>query len=666
MEFFNRFFGSKKDGELEGGSSEEEKKKAPAKKVDPSRRDFLKFAAGAAGTFAVERIAGAANGKKEGVQKETKESLLQIEQKLADSYDQLLRILDESGDKILGQSAQKLFPHEKFDKYSRDALRQVLLSLTPEERDNNRVLFLHHAKSACDIFFNSLESYFNTMRGNNVDTPHFETKNKVYWSKMSEQEWNELPEGEKPAGCERYTTASGKTMYAIHDVFESSNLLELFEGLKKFDCHGLMYQSLARVGKYAQAGEILGDSRKEWEQGRMTYRTAEFLPTAERITNEEIDPFLSFSKEKGYQYAEKYKPRSKWGKNEYQNKFRKVLSNKQIRGRLMQQPGFTHADSCSLIKAVIEYQERGLSANLSEEEVFEKILEERHVFEQEVWIDPETHMIRLYGVDTKKGKEKNIFDRSRMDQVVKAVGCKQDTIFEAEKTPDADDEFLKAVQRARGKTCIYVETHGDEVDWSLGEGTGSVVIDEFAGALMEVVFTTLRTENLQNAYRSIGAFKLLAEPCLGYDFLFKNLVPEMRKVLTKKIEAGRIAEDLLQKIKKDPSLKEKFEATDEDIVMANKDVEDMKILTQIDFNKIDLPRVIAHSQEGNVAYGPILEKLASHHEAFKKLGKLRGKDLLAIQSEVYPVGGDMSFSGSKDGKMYQISELEQEQAGRAV
>lgn len=150
--------------------------------------------------------------------------------------------------------------------------------------------------------------------------------------------------------------------------------------------------------------------------------------------------------------------------------------------------------------------------------------------------------------------------------------------------------------------------------------------------------------------------KMTAEACYAYDFLFKNLAPAMKSIWdehVKEVAAYR---------KDNPDWEDR--ARKEGIT--DTAISNMKKLVLINFEQLKMPRVVSYGQEGNVVYPQVEEQLFAHRKAFKRMGKLRGKDLLAIQSEVYLRGGDMAFSGSKEGQIYQISELEQEQPDKPV
>jgi hypothetical protein len=310
MEFFGRFFGEKKDNS--SVEEDKDKKKVVAKKnPDPSRRDFLKFAAGAAGTVALEKVAGAARGKKDYEGKEQKELLRVQEQELADAYDQLNWVIDQAQKEILAGQAEFI------------VVEELLQRLTPEEREQNRQKFLSRAQSALENFFNILQPYAK-QRGSKkiIQTGKFVTKNVVYSHRITEKDWQALPPDDKSLGYEPYSDPSkpGESLYALHKPVDFQDELgTMYHRLRLFDSHGFVYKFLSNLGEYQQAANFLNFANEF--NCRFNSKTADFLPTVQEISKEEIDPFLSFTTENGHKNAEEYKAESKWGKEAYQKKF---------------------------------------------------------------------------------------------------------------------------------------------------------------------------------------------------------------------------------------------------------------------------------------------------------------------------------------------------------
>jgi hypothetical protein len=641
MEFFGKFFGGKK-----GGSSPEEKKPETKKTPDPSRRDFLKFGAGVAGAVALEKTALGNTIKSES--KESVESLLNLEQELVDKLNVLGNVMREAQRKIFRKRVRE-FSGKKNDMYY-GFEKEVVASLTPEESMSNRNDFLSEVKQPLDDFFNKFVEWAKVTRlaQKQIKIENFRTNiatnYKVLINKMSEEEWEKAEPGEKSDRFVKETSSSGEVSYTLSGEVDLGALLEykIYNSLKQFDCHGLVYKLFSDSGLYTQANKILG---RNWEldQGRMTYKSNDFLPAAAEISPEEIDPFIFITKNRKDVTA-KDVDRSKWGKAEYQKKFRDVLDNTKIRERLKKEPDFTHADSCSLIKSVIEYKERGLGNGIGDEVILDLLISERRKFEDEVWLDGSTDTIRFYGHDTTWDKlaGKNMFDAKPMDEIVNITGSKSDQIIHAEKFSNPAQIFLNAIKKARGKTLIYIETHGNPnyLSTDVDAQKDDIKLVDLARNLKDIVFDVLEKEGLEAAYLTLAEFKIFSGACFGYDAFFEEFPAQMHNLLQ---------EELRRRLKK------KMGNTPAELAIKN-----------FDINKVRLPRKITLSQKGNLVFDFFQKALVSHKGAIKKQGKIRGKDLLAIQPEVYALGGDMSFSSSKDGQIYQISEVEKHSQDRAV
>jgi hypothetical protein len=157
------------------------------------------------------------------------------------------------------------------------------------------------------------------------------------------------------------------------------------------------------------------------------------------------------------------------------------------------------------------------------------------------------------------------------------------------------------------------------------------------------------------ASTTLSEVTIQSQACYSYDFLFENLAPALKKEW----------EDGLKEMAK-AAAQPDFEVDLKQKGITDAQLAHAKALRSIAFEDIKLPRVIAYGQQGNVVYPYVEDELLRQEKIIKKLGKLRGKDLLAIQSEVYARGGDMSFSSNKNGQIYQISELEQQPTDKAV
>jgi hypothetical protein len=611
----------------------------------------LKFGVGAVGAAALEKTALGKTFQQE--KEKTKESVAALEQELANAYDELMKVFERGQKEILNVAEKKFFPSGESTRYDALKMNQLKASFTVEERGRNQEIFLRFAQPSIEKFFLALGNYFRKTGRDKEEMGNFETQNSVYWAKMSEKEWAELPSGYQPAGCEK-RVVNGETFYAIEDKLPIS-LVEIFQTLMRYDSHGLVYKFLSKEGMYKDPDGVLGDKTREWNGARMTYNSTHFLPSSKEITDKEIDPFLSFY-DKRYEGASTYIIESKWRKNTYQQKFRLLLDDPKIRARLTREPDFTYADSCSLIKSVIEFRERGLARKMKDEEVLDFLIKERRKMENESWIDKDTNVIRFYAFDNawKGSGGKNMFRTEPMDEILSVVGCKTDQVFEAQIDPKADENFFEAIEHSVGNTFISPHNHGEKDAWFV-EGQHHNKVDRLAQALFMRMTNVFLKEGLEAACNTLSEVRLVAEACLAYDFLFKNLAPALKK------EWENYIKTLVEMQSKPGWETEAKKSGFSDAFIAN-----IKLIIGLKFEDIKLPRVVAFGQEGNVVYAYVEDKMAAHKEAYRKQGKIRGKDFLAIQSEVYALGGDMSFSSSKNGQIYQISEVEKYSEDRAV
>lgn len=655
MEFFKGFFGGKKEGST-SGTPEEEKKIVSKKGPDPSRRDFLKFTAGVAGTLALEKVARATGGEIE----QQKDSASETSKDKGDIRD----IPDTPEQRVMEKITllrKKIFETRKFlhQKYfGKEDSGQFNYDLPLEQQVLVRKEFLQAVGEDIVATLKSITSYVTTAYPSNVNLKDLKLK-PVYVGNISEKELNKLPEREREDYANfRKIRKSGKIFYAELVNFDVlDEMSRLIFHLEEFGSHGFVYKALSEVGLYKQLGEVGDVPRLEWN-ARMSYRTTDFLPSAEEIHDYEIDPFLSFSEKRGFRDASVYKTKSKWGKKEYQEKFRSVFGLAGIHTRLEKEVGLTFADACSLVKSVIEYKERGLGSGLNDVEILDTLIKERHLLEQEVWIDKDTNVIRYYAEDTTwdGSKGKNMFNREPMDEVLKFIPHKSDSVFEVEKDEKgAPEKFLAAIRQSRGKTFINPQTHGGIAGW-YSKGRDHFKVSDVAEAFVGRAWEVGLEVGPEAACSTLFDVKMTAEACYAYDFLFKNLAPAMKSIWdehVKEVTAYR---------KDNPDWEDR--AKKEGI--SDTAISNMKKLVLINFEQLKMPRVVSYGQEGNVVYPQVEEQLFAHRKAFKKMGKLRGKDLLALQSEVYLRGGDMAFSGSKEGQIYQISELEREQPDKPV
>jgi hemerythrin len=121
--------------------------------------------------------------------------------------------------------------------------------------------------------------------------------------------------------------------------FFKEDLLYFYKLLSTFNGQGVLYQCASSQGEYASLLNMLHDSfldkkdqSEEWGK-RFCARAEDFLPRSQEIGNEDIDPFINFSNE-GYLLASERKAESKWGKEDYQSAFKKVLDDNNIRSIL--------------------------------------------------------------------------------------------------------------------------------------------------------------------------------------------------------------------------------------------------------------------------------------------------------------------------------------------
>lgn len=400
------------------------------------------------------------------------------------------------------------------------------------------------------------------------------------------------------------------------------------------DCYGLYYQHLRQTGAYK-------NRQKKIDEEHYAVHASDFLPTADEITLEEIDPRLG-QMERG-DVSENILANEGWTNKKRQEAFKKILEDADVRN-LVEHSDCTLAEVYSLIKSMMAQESGNVGSHVSLKERTKRLLLEREEMKKRVFMGKELDQLIIYNFVPKTDSEKEAqFDRKHLldalalatmrrtdngipetDENIKKrvtrIQSSDSTISEPEtgRSMSPTTRMRDAIRESRGKSTIYFNNHGGQRKQYTESGE-MISASDLAHELLS------RLENTKNA-RSLQDMNIIFNSCFSYDFAKK--VEQVMRVYYKE---ERFPDP------KNPSTAISYEA-----------------YFQKSFDQIPLPTIVTIAQEGSYGYGSMLKSLETNRKAIEKEGKLTGAMLMRrIQPEYYP-DADMAFFSGKKGGLLEV------------
>ncbi len=441
----------------------------------------------------------------------------------------------------------------------------------------------------------------------------------------------------------------------------ASMLLQLKNMLEEVDAFGLWYAFLRKHGVYNTKnqrlevhGTDLGLRIPTSDPSHYFVRAADFLPTADEITPEEIDPRLGqakglsrgiFDHETKKEILTTIEEDQGWTSNERQAKFKLFLDDEEVR-KHFQTSDCTLAEVYSIIKAAIRYREEQSTTKMTNANIVKGLLLKRDAFKTKEILGPHTDRFTHFNYYEKSYPKR--FDGDTLDDIGEATmhlehEIEKDNndfrrritriegddpayrrkIFEAIALPDA---------RSTQQEVVYFNTHGYPDGFSVSSETDETIsMSHIADVLMVRLYN-------QKDPKTWGKITFIFDACYSHDMVKKRLEYYLRA-----------------------AFKKASEVTDEDI--EKKNIQYAQYFGVLNFNDLDLPTIITASQEGSLGFqgelkGPIHKSLKS----IRKEGGLTGEFLMRrVQPASYPMADIAIFYGQKEGKFLEIGMTENKQ-----
>ncbi|KKW43056.1 MAG: hypothetical protein UY92_C0001G0070 [Candidatus Magasanikbacteria bacterium GW2011_GWA2_56_11] len=377
--------------------------------------------------------------------------------------------------------------------------------------------------------------------------------------------------------------------------------------LNRFDCYGLVYRHLHEKKSYLNRKNFIPAVFDK--EAHFRARATDFLPDGGEVLDTEIDPRIG-QLDQSFAHHEEVKQTiidfPGWTKPERQRQFREVISEPEVRA-VLTQSDCTLAEAYSLVKAVIRYRELHPQSRIANADIAKDLLQKREVFKQEVIAGPETDQFIYFGYGSPL--EPFRFDPELLLPTVnkvmrRPVGDAVETKEETDKritTISGNDELgggldlRKKIWESRGKTTVYIDTHGAPSEMGLnsyGKEFNRITVAEVAHALLTRLLNDGDRDTLVQCV-------VVFEACYSYDFQ-GNLLAKMKEIYGSRNE--NYGQSLAEKI-------------------------------GIPFEKILLPTIITSAQEGSVSYGGMTRDLQTNYTS---LGPITGEYLLRrVQPKVY-------------------------------
>lgn len=392
-----------------------------------------------------------------------------------------------------------------------------------------------------------------------------------------------------------------------------------FQDLERVLCHGILERELAGCG--------IQFDFSVWP-GHYSVPAVDFLPQGKNLTPEEIDPFLNprlkfYLREKD---LKRYQGLSFWTQENAFAVVRELIDQPTVRASISADKSLMLAGAFSILKAVARRIVTP-GEKLKAEEIIAAIMQEREKFKKRVVVGKDTTVLGFFGKDINPATKKNNFTTENLTNLQAACGgVKFSSLREANKDKKAHEKFLKDISDSHGSVFIFVETHGLPTQWTTSldtdDKTPKITPTDLAKALLERIYAEYKNGGEESARLALKDVTIFSGACLSYDFLFKNLLPALKKEAGKKTAKG---------------------------------------LPPLDFDKLYLPQIITAAQEGSVAFSIFGEVMEKRKEIFK--GPMTGEDFFAIEP-LMALSNDLTVSSSAPGELFQIGALKK-QAGDA-
>jgi hypothetical protein len=226
-------------------------------------------------------------------------------------------------------------------------------------------------------------------------------------------------------------------------------------------------------------------------------------------------------------------------------------------------------------------------------------------------------------------------------------------LFETESDPNAYKHFLDGIGKSRGKTFVFAFTHGSENAWYT-RGSEAFSVEMISFELANRIVGVLRESGVEAARRTLGEMAVASQACEPYVFLYEKILPGLEKYMQ---HAKKNHENLLT-WSSSPDFGQKIKHVYGKEKLTPEELKNLSRLSEIDVESIDLPRVIGNGQKGNIVYSKfVLEAIVRRKQGIVDHHALRGEDYLSAETEMYPQGGDMTFSSYEKGRLFPISEI---------
>lgn len=368
----------------------------------------------------------------------------------------------------------------------------------------------------------------------------------------------------------------------------------------------------------------------DWNLDRFQSQAADFLPSGAQVQDSEIDPRLLqivtqyeggellYPAEARVSVMKNIQDKPGWTDPERTQNFRTILNNPKVR-ELFTASDCSLAEVYSIIKAAIKTKHLPDETFFPEIVIQEKLIEREALKTKEILgpntetfihftlndpaLDPEiANELADLATVWNKG-EKSIVHKIKND---KERGVKKYLPTEGEIDPIIAD-LGNAIENSKGKTLIYIGTHGSDEALGLHQGDAKNVLStgELAKCLLRLVYKTKDPKALAN-------ITILDSACHNYDYA-KFLIRDLRAAYTG-----------------DP-------------------------------NELALPDIYTSSQEGSMAdsNGFAGDTLKKYLPAIAHEGKLTGELLMRrMQADAYLFGDATFFTTKKNGQWQEIGENE--------
>ncbi len=440
---------------------------------------------------------------------------------------------------------------------------------------------------------------------------------------------------------------SREEVYALLDAAETwsiSAVKAVFSHLARADSQGIAYQYLRENGLFEEYQERrLGIWR--FAQTHFFTRAEDFLPTGAEISDDEIDPRLRIHTDPALEKDEKHRAsieatierRPGWATAERQQAFRTVIDVPEVR-TVFEQSNCTLAEVYSVIKACIKRQEEyqkdhaGYTfSNVATAEMVHQLLQDRQaLFDMDPILDENTDCfihLSYYEEGARQMRPETMHTLADACHVSKRNRVEVDT--SQEDAHEIENDIYGAVADSRGRTVLYLDTHGEENRISTREGAPGFYIENIASALMSRIIETRDPQTVKDVV-------IIADACHSY-ILAKQIEDGMRNRMETIYGTGR-------KRRKNMTVAE--------------------LPGVAGFRDVALPTIISSAQEGSLGY--TTQKYQDAIPAIRKRGALTAEFIMRrLQPRDYHIA-DFTFFRGGQGAIHEIGEVEHQDVGQRV